>query len=1469
MARKLLLQPWETAASETWAWKTDILSTIGNDEQRIALRDYPDESLSITMRFGIDGVDVLPNESPAFLSGADALVRSFRELIVAKGEVTLPMWHLADDLDPISAVFTTSTKLSINCAYGYSPFQVFSGERVLVQANGLWYNCSLDTWDTSANAGIVNFTVAPGFTANQVQKIVPLRDGLVDTSNEDFSRAASAGSVRLEVSLSRLSGGNRVLGNTGFNLNTGSFQSLPILDVYNLTESLPIDVEHGLTKIETASNFPYYVTRWKEAQFSFKFRDTFRRATHKSVAQLNYPRSVPNCLYHFATDDVGAQVVNNLLVFVPSNITNSPTVAGTGGGLDVRSQLGLRTGYAGSSRSLQAPGSAALINNPLIDPASSCTLILWLNCIDVESSAGRPFTNRSSTVGSLGLIVQRTTAGNFDVRVGDGAIEQLIIAPAIGSAAVGQHMLVIRKTGLLFEVLDGTAAIGSASAASLPGGSIVVAPAFGGTTAGTAPTKSNINEFAFFNRALNNGELADLQAYGLRWSKPQNIPNARRMTGRLPFWRNFLNRLRGSQGVFWLPERRSDFTIVSSVGTVGCVLAGRQYYDLWSETNVKALCLDDEVNPLRVVQVVDVELDGSGNTVVQYGADYGITAKTVSLAFPCRASDAATFTHDSQFSDITLDATSVRFDGFTPLALPVPAIDVAGDDPGRVIISSAIDSIPDQGTIGGVWTAAASGQRFFPTVWRGRNSAYMGTGSRWFVPGPALTNYDWLCLRAQDMTLIARVKATALSFGSANGLLMTLAGNTFRFYIVNNELTLQCAGGVSMTTSGAAIPATGDLSIMLRRKGGVTSIYISLTQGSPFVFLLSSAAAGSATAINIGTLILGWNGFTRFTLGRLRIWKSALLSGQYEFARQQLVTDWPDRTPELLKIDGSVGTYLAGETVSVPVSGEYPGTMLPLSAKPEQAPANGLYGPRFDGGAYNPTSRATGKVFGYWRTDVEPEYTGTVYATGTGINGVTINGIGNVDFPVLWIRTAPGLGGPRDLASYQYSVDSGVTWSLPELYAASLVIGPFIVTCPDGTYADDHLYKALVTNIPDFSGEANHLGMYGAGMTVNAKSLNGRSGWLATGPSGGVGQFQRALLTNSRSIGVSSRMTMIVVGNSGPTPNDSILVGADYSARVVYIQPGGTPSIASSAHGALASPVTANKPFIYVARWNGASSNIQYKQLGMADLAGVVNPVDPAAIPFTAFAWGGIVSNLAFPCDGMTFYACLAVDESTGAGALSDADLGYHIQGLCREYGFPSDFADDFLTSSVLAPADLTFLHDNSINWALSLACNFDATLSPSLVVFECVDAALTMGFRFSFNSATAAVVCEFVGASGTTTQSLVIGYLFEQLQNQKMVIELRFTRDAVNPFIEVLIDEVSKGSLSFSGHIFNAATQTAAIKYGRGRGFALFECLVRSDFTSQAKYLRNKWFPGLWADLVLNINGDLIVNADSDLITT
>ncbi|UOF80378.1 virion structural protein [Caudoviricetes sp.] len=1208
--RKLLLQPFESV-TETLVWRTDVIPTVTGSEQRIALKDEPDEILEVTIDFGSPGQSFLFGESS--LLGKDALIRSLSDLIAARDELSVPCWQYSDC--PDSASFSTVTQLDVSFWNPTkTPFYTAQLEQVLVRVKGGDYLGRCGSWDPVTASGSIVFTTAPGFDANDVLSIIPVRDGLItENSRETLFRATDGGTVSFSMLLERLYDGtlaNRTL--VGQTENRASYLSDLIVDFRSNDSKFAIGVQHGTTKIETESGFPFYVSRWVESKLTFDLKSKFKR---------------------YGTNE---------------------------------------------------------------------------------------------------------------------------------------------------------------------------------------------------------------------WDR----------------WKAILAECRGSQGEVWLPTMRDDFEVVSTVGSTAVTLKGRQYFDLWSaNTLCRALALNTGLNNVRVVQIVDVDLDDSGNTTCIFHTSTGWANPIVqvSLAFHVRlSSDSIQIKHDARTSELSISAISVPTT-WTPKSVGDPVVDVSFDDSGATVVSGAYDSIPNRGTLGNAFTAPSAGQRPTRAYWRGKPCFWAD------VTNDALTysgsGVDLGFLRESFYSIVSiRFEATAVG-GSTRYLWNSISAATYRGYIKTNGSFEVDMGGTGVLTSAPGLIVQGNrYSVAVYRTPTHAYLYIdgsmsastSIVNGSGITIALEFGARTTASGLRIG---------------RVLIHKGFISATKREAIRAQLEADWPQTSTETLTVDGSNASATFDASAegyeTIPTSGELSGRFESQGQlNPSIAAANGLPAPRFSSIAFNPLTLpgSAGAVPFLW---AEPgksvTYTGAVFNSNPSI-GVQILGDGNDEWPTIAIEIkSSGLLG---YAQFAWTIDEGVTWSNWLYTAENVYVGPFRIVFPFADYEVGHFVRALASTIVDHSAEENDLTVYGVpGLRVVGNDLNNHAAWLPTNPEDPALTrfFQRALLANGRIM--TGRQTFIVVGNFGATPVNSVIVGTNFTGRTVYIQPDGKPSISSSAHGIAPTAVTANAPFIYVARFNGASSSIVVKQLGTADISATVNPVDPAAVPFSAIAWGSIVANTTYLCEGMKFHALYAVDES--AGAISDSDMSYLIDGFAQKFGFPSSFAADLLTAVLDNGAgETTFFHNNSRNYQLSFVVRFDESGSDTLTLFECVNAANTAGLRVKFDAVANSLTIDMVGAATTTrTQSLAA---INPVRGCEFIFDLQFTSGA-SPSFAVYVNDILAGSLSFTGHTFATATQTGAATIGKGRGFSVYEFMIRSDFTRQSGYLREKWAPFLWADFVTDSAGDFVTDSEGD----
>jgi hypothetical protein len=718
------------------------------------------------------------------------------------------------------------------------------------------------------------------------------------------------------------------------------------------------------------------------------------------------------------------------------------------------------------------------------------------------------------------------------------------------------------------------------------------------------------------------------------------------------------------------------------------------------------------------------------------------------------------------------------------------------------------------------------------------------------VPSVVNTEFDWLALRAQDMTLIVRIRANAMT--SNCGIFMTLSGNPFRLYFLNGtQIRLECQGGTTMTSPAATVPPTGDISLMMRRKGGVTSFYISTAEGSPFVFLNSLATSGSTTPVTLGPVIIGWNGSTRIAFGRIRVWKTALPLGQCEFVRAQLVADWPDASPVILDIDGSnAGSTFTPDGLyynSIPTTGELVGTMIPAAQlKPAVLGVNLKRAPHFTGGEFAPLALASIVPFLWVEADASTVFTGNVVPGGTSPPAVTISGTNSAQFPACFAAIV--LPGALGVATIRATFDGGVTWQPEQISAATVNFGPFTVSMPAGTYLGDNTWDAVPETMLDMTGQANHMGRVGQ-PRMSPGFKNGRAAFLPSAS----GYFLSGTFTAARA--VAGKMLMVLVGNSGPSPGNKIPFGGVNFMRDARLDGFARPSLVSTVVANIVGALTPNTDFLWFGFWDGAASTITVRQTALADLTGTVNPGDPAALPLTVAGFGAHASGVQ-TCDG---YKLAALFLAEVPGAISASDLDYLLQGFALRFGFDSTLAADVLKSDLIAPSDLTFLHNGTQNYQISMAVAWDPTTGPSPVALECVSSG-GYGVRLLFDPVADTLTASIYGTAGTFSGAINVGTAYGfGVPMPQMIIELQFSAAK----IDVFVNELLVGTITPAAFTFATAAQDNPLIYGKGRGFSLCETIVRSDFTSQAAYLRGKWFPNMWAEPPIDVNGYAPIDAN------
>lgn len=269
MPRKLLLQSFEVGCSEVWSWLTDLLVGVTRQEQRIGLREYPDEELTFTTAFGEQGGNGL--------NGQDAIVNSLADLVACEGEVEVPMWHLSDSVALAGTAWIVGTQIAeLHFSATYTPFEVCVGEQVLVQVAGAWTRGTAVLYNASAGYVRVDFGSPLGVGIEELRQVVPLRLALITSQSQiTFPKFGAAADSEVTVRLQR--GEERTAWGTGHALNTTGSFGWPVIEPRNMQDVLQLKIESGNTLLETPTGFPYYVTRWKEAGLTTSFRHRFRR----------------------------------------------------------------------------------------------------------------------------------------------------------------------------------------------------------------------------------------------------------------------------------------------------------------------------------------------------------------------------------------------------------------------------------------------------------------------------------------------------------------------------------------------------------------------------------------------------------------------------------------------------------------------------------------------------------------------------------------------------------------------------------------------------------------------------------------------------------------------------------------------------------------------------------------------------------------------------------------------------------------------------------------------------------------------------------------------------------------------------------------------------------------------------------------------------------------------------------------
>lgn len=305
---------------------------------------------------------------------------------------------------------------------------------------------------------------------------------------------------------------------------------------------------------------------------------------------------------------------------------------------------------------------------------------------------------------------------------------------------------------------------------------------------------------------------------------------------------------------------------------------------------------------------------------------------------------------------------------------------------------------------------------------------------------------------------------------------------------------------------------------------------------------------------------------------------------------------------------------------------------------------------------FNPLSITSSTPFLWCEVDRGTTFSGDAIAAGTTPPVVTITGVNSPTFPTIKVRIPAG--GARGTATYETSYD-GVLWSTAAATLASVVVGPFTINFPVGTYATNNTYDANPQTLNDMTAEANHLSAAAAtGPLIVPNALGGRAGFTAAASR----YFVRTVLTNSRA--VSGPMTIIVIGRTPASTGGVIIAGGVNSMRDLRTDGAGAWGLVSTAVGNISPTAAAeiNRDFQLSASWDGVNSLGELRQRGLPTVRGTANPVDPASLALTTIAFGahGTGTNVAVNFQLAAIFAC--------DGLLSAGDLARLRDGFAHRY---------------------------------------------------------------------------------------------------------------------------------------------------------------------------------------------------------
>lgn len=881
------------------------------------------------------------------------------------------------------------------------------------------------------------------------------------------------------------------------------------------------------------------------------------------------------------------------------------------------------------------------------------------------------------------------------------------------------------------------------------------------------------------------------------------------------YWRSILDYLCGSQNTLWIPTRRNDFELIESLG-FGVRFRGRAYYDFWNETNQKALCIDNG-SALKVVQVLDCELDVNGNTIAQFSSpvDSWGTVENACLVFLCRLSDAsAEFVHGPRRSTISLKVTSVKYP-YSPRRLPEPVLDVRADDVDAIVPGSTIALIPNRGSIGGNFDGVPDAQL---STWDGRRSTAFVTNNE-LRSNLAAASWTWLVDASESFILSFRYECH--QSGMPRILFESSSGTPIRLQIEFNGALSWIRRNRSVTSPINTILVNSRYTIQVLCTPSADTLYVNGTVVATAVGAMSGAAFTGTIRISRA------NVDAKGEIPHILIHRFRPMASQIARIRQELVDLWPDfpSPQKFFSIDFSKNPSLVGNYINLlNVEGSNGGALTPVFERPLTVGVNSLLAIQPNKIGDFSEGKLPNVVF---RTRLSTALTFTGQMSSLG-GGPSIAIVGKSDPAFQHLRVRISTGGVLGVALFDYSVDGGTTWVTGLMTAPEVEVGSFRITFPEGDYTTSHSWRPLASLSEDESGEGNDLTTYDPILPL--PNPNGVGNQLAYAPVG-----HARLRNDSLSEILSGDVWAAVVAYWGePWPwgplAETCVFGDEYDARVFGFDDFGYPFLRSSFQPTATTPLPNHNPYVGIVQWTDTGPNSEiFLQFDVAPFQ-IQESVDPGpSVNLSKFGFGSTHDGL------MLNPSCKFSELFVGKGMLPE-NIRDSLANLLRwRNGF--DYSRVTHRDYLRREHNLknwSFLHNGSRSYRLSCVLRYDSesfggqllqTRNVSTAQRVTVEVTSSGTLRYRINN-----LSTFIEVSTT----------FSGPHSGRLVVA-EFVFDASTDELTMFVDGVNVDSVSTSSFTF-ASAETTECEVGLTYGLTLCEFECSSDLNLKYAELLTKW---------------------------